>query len=87
MSFLSKLFGDKPASRDTSSCNYCGQAFQDLRSGFYTGAADIGDVILRTRKGCIACGVPVCFDCAADAADKKGMKGHCVCPKCGAGLD
>ena len=70
-------------------CNYCGKSFQSLRSGFYAGGAaqDIGDAILASQKGCHACGVPVCFDCAADAADRKGMKGHCVCPRCGTSLD
>ena len=68
-------------------CKYCGKVFQSLSSGFYSSAIDVGDIVLRTRKGCDACGVPVCFDCAAAAADKKGMKGHCICPKCGANLD
>jgi ankyrin repeat protein len=75
--------------RDTSCCHYCGNRFQVLRSGLYTGSdvANIGDMILRGQKGCSACGIPVCFDCAASAADKKGMKGHCVCPQCGTNLD
>ena len=71
------------------SCRYCGKSFQSVRSGFYSGSAmsGLGDAILASQKGCNSCGVPVCFDCAADAADRKGMKGHCMCPSCGANLD
>jgi hypothetical protein len=73
---------------DQTKCNYCKTTFQTLQSGISFGAgSDFGSTILKMRKGCNQCGVPVCFNCAADAADKKGMKGHCICPKCGANLD
>jgi hypothetical protein len=39
------------------------------------------------KKGCDSCGVPVCFNCAAGEADKRGMNGHCICPGCGSNLD
>lgn len=77
----------KKSGSGLTSCNYCGTDFQSLRSGMYSNASDIGDAILRMRKGCDGCGIPVCFECAAAAADRKGMKGHCVCPRCGANLD
>lgn len=70
-----------------ASCNYCGTNFQTLRSGMYSDMSVVGETILRMRKGCDSCGVPVCFECAAAAADKKGRKGHCLCPRCGANLD
>lgn len=86
MGIFDRLFGGRES---RNSCKYCGKTFQTLSSGAYLNdeAADVDDIILRTRKGCDACGVPVCFDCAADAADRRGMKGHCICPKCGASLD
>jgi hypothetical protein len=71
-------------------CRYCGNSFQSLKPGFYSGRAaidKIGAAILSRRKGCNTCGVPACFDCAADAADRKGMKGHCICPQCATNLD
>jgi hypothetical protein len=57
--------------------------------GGFTFGADLGfgDSILHTQNGCGACGKPVCFDCAAAAADRRGMHGQCVCPSCGAALD
>jgi hypothetical protein len=70
-----------------NSCNYCGTTFESLKAGVYLGNMDVGDTILRMRKGCDNCGVPVCFDCAASAADTRGQKGHCICPKCGVNLD
>jgi hypothetical protein len=74
---------------DQSKCTHCGTSFETIQSGFYFGGAgrDIGASILRMRKGCDSCGVPVCFNCSAAAADRRGMHGHCVCPKCGANLD
>ncbi len=86
MSILDKVFKKKV---DQTRCNYCKTPFETIQSGFYFGGAgrDIGSSILRMRKGCNSCGVPVCFDCAAAAADRRGMRGHCICPKCGANLD
>lgn len=70
-------------------CNYCGTTFESVSPGLYLGSArsGIGDSILKMKKGCDKCGIPVCFDCAAAAADKKGMRGHCICPNCGENLD
>jgi hypothetical protein len=83
------LFGKKSKAVDPSKCAYCRTPFQTLSGGFYFGSAgsDIGDTILHMRKGCDMCGRPVCFNCAADAADRRGMHGHCICPSCGANLD
>jgi hypothetical protein len=86
MSILDKIF---KKNIDQTHCNNCKKPFETIQSGFYFGGAglDIGSSILRMRKGCSSCGVPVCFDCSAAAADRKGMRGHCICPKCGASLD
>ena len=85
MSFLKGLF---TKSVDLTKCNYCKKPFQTLQSGFsFGGGSDFGSAILRMRKGCDECGVPVCFDCSANAADKKGKHGQCICPNCGASLD
>ncbi len=84
------LFGKKKTKEiDQTRCTYCHTPFQTLSGGFYFGdqAASFGDTILHMRKGCDACGIPVCFNCAVDAADRRGMKGHCICPGCGANLD
>jgi len=40
----------------------------------------------HVRVGCSKCGTPVCFSCAATAADKQGKSGECFCPKCGVDL-
>ena len=68
-------------------CKHCGIVFETVSSGIYTGSFDIGNKILKMKKGCDSCGIPVCFECAASAADRKGMGGHCICPNCGANLD
>jgi hypothetical protein len=70
-------------------CAQCGRPFQSLKAGVHAdgGMKDVGDTILAMKKGCHSCGVPVCFDCAADAADRKTMRGHCICPRCGSNLD
>jgi len=73
---------------DPDRCSYCKTPFTQLQGGFSFGAdAGFGDTILHMQKGCDACGKPVCFDCAAAAADKRGMNGQCICPSCGANLD
>ena len=86
MGFMKGLFA---GAKDTTKCHYCHTSFQTLQSGFTFGSGmnDFGSTILKTRKGCDTCGVPVCFDCAAAAADRKGKRGQCICPKCGADLD
>jgi hypothetical protein len=83
------IFGKKSKEADSSKCAYCRRPFQTLAGGFYFGGAgnDIGETILHMRKGCDACGKPVCFNCAAEAADRRGQHGHCICPSCGANLD
>ena len=40
----------------------------------------------RVRVGCSKCGTPVCFACAATAANERGEHGNCFCPGCGAEL-
>jgi len=72
-----------------SRCAYCDTPFQTLAGSFYVArqANDISGIVLHMRKGCKSCGIPVCFNCAADAAEQRGMKGHCICPSCGAKLD
>ena len=83
------IFGKKSSETDSSKCAYCRTPFQTLRGGFYFGSAasGIGDTILHMQKGCTSCGKPVCFNCAAEAADRRGQHGHCICPSCGANLD
>lgn len=69
-------------------CAHCRTTFQTLQGGaYFGGGGDVGATILRMRKGCDACGKPVCFDCAANAADEQARRGHCLCPACGADLD
>jgi ankyrin repeat protein len=83
-----KMSGDI-AVKNANFCHYCKTTFQKIKAGMYFGNEmfDIGERILRMCKGCSSCGVPVCFNCAADAADRIGQRGHCICPNCGANLD
>lgn len=68
---------------DESVCAYCRRPFPLASPGFST-AADTG---LSWRQGCDTCGVPVCFNCSAEEAERRGMRGSCVCPSCGQTLE
>jgi hypothetical protein len=76
---------------DPSRCFYCKMPFESfkIQSGFTFGSETrgFGEMILHMQKGCSVCGVPVCFNCAAGEADKRGRSGHCICPTCGTNLD
>lgn len=64
-------------------CTHCSSEFFLPRSSLDK-LNDIG--MQRVRVGCSSCGIPVCFSCAATAADQRGKEGNCFCPKCGAEL-
>lgn len=93
MGIFDKVFKKKDIypSNDQSRCYYCKTLWPEftIRPGFTFGSdtKGFGESLLHMKKGCNSCGVPVCFNCAAEAADKRGMKGHCICPKCDVNLD
>lgn len=64
-------------------CAHCNSKFFTPRSSIDK-LNDIG--MQRVQVGCSKCGTPVCFSCAATAADERGKAGNCFCPKCGAEL-
>lgn len=64
-------------------CAHCSSIFFTPRSSIDK-LNDIG--MQRVQVGCSKCSTPVCFSCAATAADHKGKEGNCFCPKCGAEL-
>lgn len=64
-------------------CAQCGLTFYEVR----TVADKLNSAgMQKVRVGCSRCGVPVCFSCAATAADRRGSQGSCFCPKCDAEL-
>lgn len=64
-------------------CAHCGKEFYEPKTIM---DKTNFDAMLKVRVGCSKCGTPVCFDCAATAADQRGREGDCFCPKCGANL-
>ena len=65
-------------------CKNCGRTIVPVNSMMDMMRSN--DAMLYNKAGCSTCGITVCFDCAAGAAEKVGRKGHCVCPGCGADL-
>jgi len=81
MGLLSRLFGgQKEASPTPRKCTHCGSKFYEPKS--MKDKIDF-DAMQKVRVGCSKCGTPVCFSCAATAADERGKGGNCFCPKCG----
>lgn len=74
------LRGMLEASSTARKCTCCGSLFYEPK-----GMRDKIDfnAMQRVRVGCRKCGTPVCFSCAATAADELGKAGNCFCPKCG----
>jgi hypothetical protein len=68
---------------DTNTCVHCGATFYTPRTMLEK--TDF-QAMQRVRVGCSQCGSPVCFGCAATAADEKGQGGGCLCPLCGVDL-
>lgn len=70
----------------TETCAHCGSNLDERIP-----IADESDLssVQKMQVGCRKCGTAVCLSCASAAASKLGIKGNCLCPKCGAelGLD
>ncbi len=69
---------------DQRTCFYCHNPFQAF---VYNPEAFMnGKTPKHYRRGCVSCGIPVCYDCASIEGMHQGKPGHCICPKCGADL-
>lgn len=68
---------------EPSKCDICGTIFYRPKNMIEKTKFK---AMQRVRVGCSKCRKAVCFDCAVNAADKKGKSGECFCPECGADL-
>ena len=64
-------------------CTHCGKKFYEPKT--LVDKTNF-EAMQQVRVGCSKCKTPVCFSCAATAADERGKEGNCFCPKCGAEL-
>ena len=81
MEILDRLFRrKKEASQTSRKCAHCGSRFYEPKN--MRDKVDF-EAMQKVRVGCSKCGMPVCFSCAATAADERGKGGNCFCPKCG----
>jgi len=79
--FRSREIALAPATATTLACGTCNSEFYEPKSMLER--AD-STAMQKVRVGCSKCGTPVCFSCAATAADDRGQSGNCFCPQCGA---